>query len=312
MRSSTSPDPLGEHHQLTTTHFHPKTRLPLPTVRTFQKRLCFTASYLSEKTIKISKIDVRDCKLTNHHILTLKSTSACFYYSHLLRDTARYDHHCPWINNCVGLLNLRWFLLFLFFTALLINYVTYLSSMILMGIIESNNLWYYADARGRLQETPYSYIFQYLVYSAVAVVGLWIFTIFIGAVVYCFLGYHLWLISRGTTTNETFKWSDFESEQKQLRRLQQKRSKNSSISADDFEDALADMPLVKAKVIRNIYNRGIIQNFREVFFPLDPANRHPVTLPSPKLTPRGSRPSTPVAPAATTTTEKPRETKKNR
>lgn len=186
-------------------------------------------------------------------------------------------------------MNVRWFLLFLLYTALLINYVTYLATMILLGIIETNNLWHYSDGRGRLQETPYSYIFQYLVYSAVAVVGLWMFTIFIGAVVYGFLGYHLYLIARGTTTNETFKWSDFDSEQKQLRKLQSKRSKNSSVSADDFEDELADMPLVKPKAIKNIYHRGIIQNFKEVFFPMNPVNRHPLPPPSPRAAPRQER-----------------------
>ncbi len=33
------------------------------------------------------------------------------------RCIARMDHHCIWINSCVGLLNMRWFLAFLLSTA---------------------------------------------------------------------------------------------------------------------------------------------------------------------------------------------------
>lgn len=158
--------------------------------------------------------------------------------------------------------------------------------MILVGIIEKERLWFYQDARGRVLETPYSYIFQYLVYAAVPILALFLFTVFIGVVVYGFLGYHLWLISRGTTTNETFKWQDFEEDQQLLKKQQQKRAKNSSIPVDDFEDEFADLPLVKAKPITNIYHRGVFKNFSEVFFPLAEETRHPASSfpPSPAKT----------------------------
>lgn len=144
----------------------------------------------------------------------------------------------------------------------------------MLGIIQSHGLWHYKDNTGIIHATPYSYIFQYLVYVAVPIMALFLFTVFIGAVVYGFLGYHLYLIYKGTTTNETFKWGDVNRARKQFLVNQERKQKNSSLIMDIAED---EAPFVQGKPLVNIYNRGFFMNLYEVFFPLNPKTRHSVT-----------------------------------
>ncbi|XP_075464027.1 palmitoyltransferase ZDHHC3-like isoform X3 [Ascaphus truei] len=49
------------------------------------------------------------------------------------RCIRRMDHHCPWINNCVGELNQKYFIQFLFYTGL--------TSLYAMGLVIATWLW---------------------------------------------------------------------------------------------------------------------------------------------------------------------------
>ncbi|XP_010284880.1 PREDICTED: palmitoyltransferase ZDHHC3-like, partial [Phaethon lepturus] len=52
------------------------------------------------------------------------------------RCVRRMDHHCPWINNCVGELNQKYFIQFLFYTGLASLYATGLVLAAWLGLWE--------------------------------------------------------------------------------------------------------------------------------------------------------------------------------
>jgi palmitoyltransferase ZDHHC4 len=206
---------------------------------------------------------------------------------------ARFDHFCGWLHNPIGEENYRWFLLFLVIHIGMCVYGFIICGYLFLGEIEKNQLWdvtFISAGTNSEFKADYWVIFQYLYHKQQMVGSVFVL---MGAMIITlgsFFGYHVWIASRGMTTNETVKWSDV----KEWHKKETKRYK-AAVKAGVVTVSMASTPLVsdgdvsciggeamiqeKAReseepqimdpgpMPKNIYNLGIVENWKEILFP---------------------------------------------
>lgn len=209
---------------------------------------------------------------------------------------ARFDHFCGWLNNPIGEENYRFFLLFLLVHVCMCCYGTVVCVWLFLGEIIDHKLLevtFFHSATGDEFKADWFVISQYLFHRRSCMAGVLILmgcmTVILGA----FLGYHVWITTRGMTTNEAVKWGQVKKwHKKELRRYNQALkaglvSVNKSTTPESFmvvtdgdigctggpatnskEEPDGSSPIMDpGPMPKNIYNNGLVENWKEVIFP---------------------------------------------
>lgn len=188
----------------------------------------------------------------------------------------RFDHYCTWLNQSIGEENYRFFLLFLVVHTGMCYYGSVIMFQLLWGKIFESRLLTTVLMRRLIA-------FAYVLSCHLIMSGLFLFLVGMSLFLTSFLGFHLYIISKGMTTNEFMKWREIKEMVKDAnRRSMQERNSgkrndngltsprigNGFAGDQDVEEANKSKgAFTPINIPRNIYDLGIISNFAEVIFP---------------------------------------------
>ncbi|KAJ1896842.1 palmitoyltransferase swf1 [Kickxella alabastrina] len=185
------------------------------------------------------------------------------------------DHHCMWLNNCIGLNNARWFLGFLTSFSLVCIYGSYIFATVILELRHTRGL---VGAMVRSEETglivPISFrtSILYLLDQNVMLAVLLVLLVILTPAIVLFTAYQVRIVSLGYTGNEEHKWLNVADAVKDgVVFVVESEDGSEAVEVIEVEEQLKDLrprQMVKDLAeINNQYHRGAWTNLMFVLFP---------------------------------------------